>query len=548
VRQLSDNHLRVLIAAAAALLFIPFLGAVNLFDWDEVNFAECAREMLVTEDYLSLQMNFKPFWEKPPFFIWLSALSMNFFGVNEFAARLPNALCGIITLVFVFNMGARFFSRRLAVLWVFCYAGSILPQFYFHSGIIDPWFNLFICHAVYFLILFTGEDTGSKTLRLFLSAVFIGLAVLTKGPVAIIIYLACILIYLLAGKATLRVNVKQFLVWIFTVIITCGTWFILLLLKGRQDVIEQFISYQVHLFGNEDSGHGGPFYYHALVLLAGCFPASVFALPLLVKKTEGEPSQRIFKRWMLILFWVVLVLFSLVKTKIIHYSSLCYFPLTFFAALTLHELVSGSYVLKKWMKVLLLIVASLIGILLCMIPFVGIYKSKVINSGLINDDFAVANLQADVSWSGFEAIAGLMMIMTAILFIRFFKRNKPLVAIVVLFAGTIVVTELICLVFVPKIEAYTQKAAIDFYREKRTEDCYVKALGYHSYAQYFYTQRKLPAERERLEVDWMLHGKLDKPAYFVSKITHDETNRKDYPQIKEISRKNGYVFYIRRPE
>lgn len=44
---------------------LPFLGNTYLFDWDEVNFAECAREMLVSGDYLHPQIDFEPFWEKP---------------------------------------------------------------------------------------------------------------------------------------------------------------------------------------------------------------------------------------------------------------------------------------------------------------------------------------------------------------------------------------------------------------------------------------------------------------------------------------------------
>ena len=73
-------------------LFFPFLGQSHLFDWDEINFAEAAREMIVTGDYLRVQINFQMFWEKPPFFIWLQVLSMKSFGINEFAARFPNAL------------------------------------------------------------------------------------------------------------------------------------------------------------------------------------------------------------------------------------------------------------------------------------------------------------------------------------------------------------------------------------------------------------------------------------------------------------------------
>ncbi|TAE60808.1 MAG: glycosyltransferase family 39 protein, partial [Bacteroidetes bacterium] len=93
------------IAVFAALVFIPFLGSVHLFDWDEINFAESAREMLVTGNYFDVQINYTKFTEKPPLFFWLQAICMHIFGVTEFAARLPNALAGIVTLMVLFSIG-----------------------------------------------------------------------------------------------------------------------------------------------------------------------------------------------------------------------------------------------------------------------------------------------------------------------------------------------------------------------------------------------------------------------------------------------------------
>src|SRR5437763_13208093 len=98
---------KMTIAGLAALLFIPFLGRVHLFDWDEINFAECSREMLKTGDYLRPYIDFKPFWEKPPMFFWMQTVTMHLFGINEFAARLPNAICGITTLVTLFLCGRK---------------------------------------------------------------------------------------------------------------------------------------------------------------------------------------------------------------------------------------------------------------------------------------------------------------------------------------------------------------------------------------------------------------------------------------------------------
>jgi len=107
INQTNPLKIQLFILVAAALLFIPFLGGVHLFDWDEINFAEAAREMIVTGDFLTVQINFQPFWEKPPLFIWMQVLSMKLFGINEFAARFPNAICGIVTLMVLFSIGRK---------------------------------------------------------------------------------------------------------------------------------------------------------------------------------------------------------------------------------------------------------------------------------------------------------------------------------------------------------------------------------------------------------------------------------------------------------
>jgi len=50
----------MLIIACGLLLFVPYLGEVHLFDWDELNFAESSREMLVTGDYFTVKIDYSP--------------------------------------------------------------------------------------------------------------------------------------------------------------------------------------------------------------------------------------------------------------------------------------------------------------------------------------------------------------------------------------------------------------------------------------------------------------------------------------------------------
>jgi len=567
-----------LIVLAALLFFVPFLGSVHLFDWDEINFAECAREMVVTGDYFSVKINYQYFWEKPPLFIWMQALSMNIFGVNEFAARIPNAIAGCISLLVFFNIGRKLIDEKFGLIWVLVYLGSFLPHFYFKSGIIDPWFNLFIFCGFYYFILFSnynlpvkiqktektapnnldGYKNQKNTRLLLLSAVFIGLGVLTKGPVAILIFSICLLVFWVIKKFQAILGLKQLIIFALTVASIGLLWFVILALTGNSVIIKEFIIYQIRLFNTEDSGHGGPFYYHWIILLIGCFPLSVFALPALINP-KGElnadtPFQKHFKLWMLILFWVVLILFSIVKTKIVHYSSLCYFPLSFLAAYVLYKLLNEEQVWKKYMGILLIIISGIIGLVISALPFIDKYKQIIIDANIIKDKFAVENLKANVTWTNFEWLIGIFLIVGILAMILLINKNRRKQGLIGIFIICLLSVNMASLLIAPRIEKYTQSAAIEFYQYLQNKDCYIETIGFKSYAHLFYSQKKQPppsinSKENRMyqtpSKDSLLKGYIDKPAYFVCKITMAEAILKDYPTLNEIYRKNGFVFFVR---
>ena len=118
--------------------------------------------MIVLEDYLRVHINFKPFWEKPPLFSWLQVLSMKIFGINEYAARFPNAIVGILTLLSLHKFGTYYKNPKFGLIWALAYWGSILPFLYFKSGIIDPWFNFFIFSALFYFYKFLNEQTLNR--------------------------------------------------------------------------------------------------------------------------------------------------------------------------------------------------------------------------------------------------------------------------------------------------------------------------------------------------------------------------------------------------
>lgn len=540
-----------IIALAGAVLFFPFLGSVHLFDWDEINFAESSREMIMSGDYFRVQINYEPFWEKPPLFFWLQAASMHLFGVNEFAARFPNAVIGIITLLTIFKIGTKEFDLKFGLFWVMFYAGSFLPHFYFKSGIIDPLFNLCIFLGIYFISLVASEDYKKAKARRFmvlLAGIFIGLGVLTKGPVAMLIVILTSISFMIVRKKLGLFRFTEVAVFFFTAGLVAFLWFGLEIIKNGFWFLEEFIDYQIRLFKTQDAGHGGPFYYHFVILLLGCFPASLFVYKSFGKVYTDTYRQKDLKFWIFISLLVVLILFSIVKTKIVHYSSFCYFPITFLAAYALYKIDTKKLHLKKYFNISFGVIGITVSLALILLPLFYKYKDKLPLDKLFPDRFARANMDAVVHWSGLESLAGVFYLIAVIAALVLITRNKVTNAAILICCATMVVIELAMAVVVPKVERYSQAAAIEFFESLQGKDVFVEVVGYKSYAQYFYSQRK-PGYNNGKPVDLnvLLTGNIDKPAYFITKVGR-EADLEKTPGVEKIGGKNGFLFYRRLPQ
>ena len=531
----------LIIALVAALLFVPFLGAVHLFDWDEINFAESAREMIVANDYNTVRIDYAPFWEKPPLFIWMQVVAMKLFGINEFAARFPNSLCGILTLLFLFRAGRRLYGDRFGALWVLSYAGSILPFFYFKSGIIDPWFNLFIFVGIYYITLFFNKDalSSKRHTYLVLSAAAIGLGILTKGPVALLIWGLTVSVYILIKRFRVPLRWHHPFVFLLVLLLVGGSWFWGQIIAGNKQTVVDFITYQIRLFRTEDAGHGGFLLYHFVVLLFGVFPASVFSFAAYSKHEGDTALQTNFKTWMTVLLLVVLILFTIVKTKIVHYSSMCYFPLTFLGAYALYNYCYRGARLKRWIRILVASLAATYAILTVVLTNIARFKDYIIENELLDDPFALANLQADAGWTGYESLIALIPL-SLIFVLRYFHRKGSALHYAVSASVGVCLFTFLTLVFVVKrVEAYSQRAALEFFESKSNEDCYILTVNYFSYAQYFYGKTRRPMSEG---MDRLKSNDTSVPVYVSAKITSRDEVLNQYPQLEVLYEKNGFVF------
>lgn len=535
----SNTKYSLLFLLGLSIFFFIGLGNTHLFDWDEINFAESAREMIESGDYLRVQINYSPFWEKPPFFFWLQVAAMKLFGINEFAARFPNAIFGFIYLISFYYIGKKHFSAKLGLIWSLLFFGSFLPHLYFKSGIIDPVFNYFIFMSIFFMMRVMQKQEDNLWKLALLSGALSGLSVITKGPVGFLLLGLTLLVYLLLKRFKPFPSLKNIIFFFTGLTLIIGGWLCMEVSQNGFAVIQQFIDYQTELFNQPVAGHSQPFYYHFVVILIGCFPISIFALPYFRRKAEQLDLD--FRVWMLCLFWVVLILFSLSTTKIIHYSSMTYIPLSFLAAMFLYKLSKGEESWKKYQTVLFGFIGFIWVILLTVFPLV--MKNKESLFPYMNDPFAVDSMSTDIPWSGYEFLIGVFFLIGLVFSLIFIIKKQVQKGFITSSLTVGITLIMVLFIILPKVEGFTQGPVVEFYSSIENEDCYAESYGYKSYAQYYYFKQPFGLSEKRKDRDWLLNGEIDKPVYFVSKSTNTELD--DHPNFKLVGKKGGFRYYKR---
>jgi 4-amino-4-deoxy-L-arabinose transferase-like glycosyltransferase len=533
-----------LLVVFVAVTVIPLLGNAYLFDWDEVNFAECAREMLVSGDWLHPTIDFAPFWEKPPLFFWLQAAAMKIFGVNEFAARLPNALVGIATVLLLATTGRRWLDDTFGTLWALSWIGSLLPQFYVHSGLIDPLFNLLMFASIVCAV--ESASNRRRSLWVLLSGISLGLAVLTKGPVALLLVgVPLTIVWLLRygwrrtlfdGGMIAVVSSLPFVVWLASDRSQYGQWF-----------MQSFIAYQIRLLTTGDAGHSGPIYYHIVVLLLGCLPASWLSLAA-VRSRHRIASIEDKSLVMALLFGTVVVVFSIVQTKIVHYSSLAYFPLTYFAAHVLYHLWREDN--RHWALVVGILGSCLLGIAMVATPIVLGNRELLLR--IVRDDFARSIVETTAArWAGIEWAPGALILLAVGTAIVLTVRRLPRAAFVVVLVGNALGISAFLRVVAPRIQDFTQRRLVEFCKAYANRDVILHPIGFKTYVHLFYGKRRIEQSPRGLGIQpaqwesYLLDGHPPFDVVFIAKRTKasDLLRRHDLVQLDDPN--SPWLFLLR---
>ncbi|MGA9753643.1 MAG: glycosyltransferase family 39 protein [Desulfobaccales bacterium] len=169
---------------AGLVLFFYRLGAPGLMDPDEGRYAEIAREFFVRRDWLIPHLNLLPYLEKPPLVYWLTALSFKVLGETELAARLPSALSALAGLFLAYGLGRAMWGPLAGVLGALVLATAAGYVALGRILTLDMTFALFLNLGIGLGYLALSRER----VRLWPWAYgALALAVLTKGPVALVL-------------------------------------------------------------------------------------------------------------------------------------------------------------------------------------------------------------------------------------------------------------------------------------------------------------------------------------------------------------------------
>ncbi len=344
-------------------LFFWQLGTARLFDLDEGLYVACAKQMALTGDIVTPQLNTRPlndlsvssvpFFEKPIMVYWLCAASLRVFGMSEFAARLPAALATLATTLLVVLAGKKWFGRRAGLLAGLVYATAPMTLLDGRQMTTDS----------ILVLWFTGAMLALQAKRSLLFWTMCALSILTKGIVGVllpflVIFVLLVKRYVVFSRAPsfpflsvsfrkiswllLKAPIKRMrpILGIALLLLIVLPWHIAIWKAGGHDsegrtwVQEYLIRQHVGRFKGMDKVHNAPFFTYIGYFLIGffpwaCFIPMAFRLPKRNSQFESlssaaeEESQSSYSRppapvsvFALIWFWTIFIFFSISAAKL----------------------------------------------------------------------------------------------------------------------------------------------------------------------------------------------------------------------------------------
>lgn len=258
---------------AACFMFFTHLGDLPLFSPDEALYVEPAREMLESGEYITTYHNYQVRFTKPPLFIWAVAASLKTFATTEFAARFVSACCGAILVGLTFLFGNKFFGKRVGFLSALML--TLAPMYLAVSrlAITDIPLTLFMSGAL--MSLFYGFTTRESRWKWF-GYILLGMAVMTKGPVAIVLPAVVLFCYHgLMGEIKSSWKYYNPFAGLAVIALIAVPWFAVEIWITKGAYFDAFIMRENLQRFTGVVDHKYPWWYHLVAMFGGFFPWSL---------------------------------------------------------------------------------------------------------------------------------------------------------------------------------------------------------------------------------------------------------------------------------
>ena len=318
------------------LFHIAGTWSLPLIDRDEPRFAEASREMIQSGDYVVPYFNDQLRLDKPPLTYWVQTVSYRIFGQNDFAARFPSAVAAALLAVTIPVLGLRISGERVG--WRAAIIFTLCLQTFIHAkaAVADMWLALFVSTAHWSGLellrdgLTNPEHRRANTeyrISIWWFTFYISLALgfLAKGPIAWVPLLTIASTIFYAPNVQLGRRFK-FIRGLALMLAIIATWGIPALIQTHGEFLR--IGIGRHVIGRSlgaMEGHGWnslggyllllPFYF--VTVFVSFFPWSI-KLPALLKRLWHQRDN--IDRYLLSGIAIIFVIFSLIKTKLPHYT------------------------------------------------------------------------------------------------------------------------------------------------------------------------------------------------------------------------------------
>ena len=349
-------------ALLLAFMLLFRLGAAPLYILDEVKNAQCAREMWLRADRVVPTFNAELRTDKPVLHYLAMQASFSRFGFSPFSARLFSAVCGIACILLLQGFTRRLIDARTAFNASMALALSTHWIFEFRLAVPDPYLILFSTSG---LLCGYAWIEGKGQGHLYLSALSLGLATLSKGPVAIALPGLCLLTWVAIRGRWPLLKLSNLIPATVLFLAVAMPWYRAVHLSTDGEWTRGFfMKHNLQRFSSPMEGHGGAFILPVVFVALGLLPLSLFSRE--VYRLRASVFSEPFLRFCLIVLAAHLVFFSLSATKLPNYAMPAY-P---FAAVILGKCL--SLLTGKGGRGLPAYVDRMLNALLWLLPFAGV--------------------------------------------------------------------------------------------------------------------------------------------------------------------------------